>query len=81
MIHLGLGGFVFVCLSFVFFKPKNKKDVWAKFFVCFCSAVSLKHPSPKSSKNTENKFLFLSVFGWFFSFLQNQAGVWAWRFD
>ena len=71
MIHLGfLGGFVFACLSFVFsLNPKTNKDFWATFFVCVCSAVSLKHPPPKVPKTLKTWFFYLSLFGRFFLFL------------
>ena len=60
--------FSLVCLLF-FLKPKNNNHFWAMLFVCFCSAVSLKHPPQRVPKTLTTRLFFLSVFGWFFLFV------------
>ena len=60
--------FLLVCLL-LFLKPKNNNHFWAMFFVCFCSAVSLKHPPQRVPKTLKTRLFFLSVFGWFFLFV------------
>ena len=69
MIHLGFWGLCFCLVVFCFSLSQKTTIIFGQCFCLFLFWGFSDTSSPKSAKNIESKFFFMSVFGWFFLFV------------
>ena len=65
--------FLLVCLLFSL--SQKQQSFLGNVFCLFLSCCFSETSSPKSAKNTENKFFISSVFGWFFLFVFKSSTI------
>ena len=73
MIHLVFWGLCFCLFVFCFSLSQKTTIILGNVFVCFCSAVSLKHPPQRVPKTLKTSFFLVCVWLVLSLCLQNQA--------